>query len=64
MPGMDGYDTFFKIKEKDNDAKIAFITGFAVDDPRYENAKHNKLIATIRKPVELKTLIKIIDKYA
>lgn len=62
MPIMDGYEAFFKIKEKDAKAKIAFITGFSTDSTRLSEAKKKDLVDVIRKPVELSTLLKIINK--
>ena len=62
MPVMDGYDAFFRIKEKDPNAKIAFITGFATTDKRYTEAKKNNLLDTIHKPVGIDDLLKVINK--
>lgn len=64
MSDMDGYDVFFKIHEKDPNAKIVFITGFIADDDRYEQAKKHNLIDTLFKPVDPDFLLKFIKEHA
>lgn len=61
MPEMDGYEAFRQIKKADPQAKIAIITGFAIDDERYNKIKH-ETIRTIHKPIELKDLLRVIKK--
>ena len=62
MPEMDGFDAFFKIREDDPKAKIAFITGFDMDDPRYEEVKKKNLLGILHKPFRLDQLLKILEK--
>lgn len=64
MPGMDGYDAFFKIHEIDPNAKIVLVTGFTIEDDRYEKAKKKNLIDTLYKPVEADYLLKVIKEHA
>ena len=64
MPIMDGYDAFFKIKEFDPTAKIAFMTAFAVEDERYQKVKEKTLLELVKKPFSLKDLEQVIEKYA
>ena len=37
MPTIDGYDAFFKIKEVNPDAKVIFVTAYAVDGQIYKS---------------------------
>lgn len=64
MPGMDGYETFQKIKKIDPNAKVAFITGFMTDNEKHKSAEENNLVDTIKKPVDLRDLLKVIKKYS
>ncbi len=64
MPGMDGYDAFFKIHEIDPNAKIVLVTGFTIEDDRYEKAKKKNLIDTLYKPVDIDFLLKLIKRHA
>lgn len=64
MPDMDGYDAFFKIHEKDPNAKVVFVTGYTIEDDRYEQAKKYNLIDTLYKPVDFNFLLKFIKEHA
>ncbi|MCH8859698.1 MAG: response regulator [Thaumarchaeota archaeon] len=64
MPGMDGYDAFFKIHEIDPNAKVVLVTGFTIEDDRYEKAKKKNLIDTLYKPVDIDVLLEIIKRHA
>lgn len=64
MPGIDGYETFNRIKKIDSKAKVVFITGFATDDDKHKEAQENNILTTMRKPVELSDLLKVIKKYS
>ena len=64
MPDLDGYDAFFKIHEKDPNAKVVFITGFTKDDDKHEQAIKYDLIDTLYKPIEPDFLLKIIKEHA
>ena len=63
MPGIDGYDTFAKIKEKYPDAKITFISGFSTDEIKLNEAYDKNLITILTKPFQYTELVKIIKKH-
>lgn len=61
MPQMDGYETFSKIKEISNDAKIIFITGYETIS-KTQIARNQGLIGILEKPIKIKEIINIIQK--
>lgn len=64
MPGIDGYETFLRIRKHDIDAKIVFTSSYVIDDVKYKQAKKQSLAGLINKPIEIGTLRKMIKKYA
>lgn len=62
MPVMDGYDAFFKIKEKDRDARIIMMTGFEAD-PRLADAKSHCLIYLLEKPIDPTFLEELVRRH-
>ena len=64
MPKMDGFDSFFKIKQFDPEAKVILITAFSVDEKKHLKAKSMSLLATISKPYTFEQLEEIVTKYA
>ncbi len=64
MPGIDGYETFERIIKIDPKAKVAFITGYATEHEKLVAAQKSNLIGTIQKPVELRDLLKFIEKFS
>lgn len=64
MPRMDGYDTFFKIRQNDPNAKVILITAFNQDEKKHLKAKSMGLIDTINKPYSFETLEGLISKHA
>ncbi len=65
MPGsIDGYDAFFKIHEIEPNAKILLVTGYTIEDDRYDKAKNENLIDTLYKPVRVEFLLKVIKEHA
>lgn len=64
MPGIDGFETFFRIVKHDPDARIVFTSSYAIDDEKFRRAKKLKLRGLIPKPFEYDNLEKIIKKYA
>lgn len=64
MPKMDGYDTFFKIKQYDPNAKVILITAYNQDEKKYLKAKSMSLIDSISKPYSFETLEELINKHA
>jgi len=63
MPGIDGFETFAKIKEKDHKSKVVLITGFVTDEEKLAEAKKNGLTDIIKKPFYLTDLLKSINKH-
>jgi two-component system chemotaxis response regulator CheY len=64
MPKMDGYDSFFKIKQIDPKAKVILITAYNQDEKKYMKAKSMALLDSISKPYSFETLEALINKYA
>lgn len=63
MPGIDGYETFLRIKRHDDKAMIVLTSSYSIDDVKYEKAKRQDLTGLINKPIEIDTLRKIIEKH-
>lgn len=64
MPKMDGYDSFFKIKQSDPNAKVILITAYNQDEKKYLKAKSMALLDSISKPYSFETLEALINKHA
>ncbi|MDH3501821.1 MAG: response regulator [Nitrosopumilus sp.] len=64
MPILNGYEAFFDIKRYDSNAKIVFITAFAIDNEKTEKAKDTGLLDLLHKPIEFKQIINIIKKHS
>lgn len=62
MPKLDGYQAFFQIKEKFSDAKVVFMTGFAVDDETYRKAKDMSLVYLLMKPFSFDVLKETLNE--
>jgi len=62
MPVLNGYEAFKRIINKDSNAKIVFTSGYAIDQKQFEEAKKLGLCGLLPKPVELNSMIKIIEK--
>ena len=60
LPKVNGYDVFFKIKEKHSDAKVIFMTAFAVDNETYQKAKKLGLIYLLMKPFSFPFLKELV----
>lgn len=63
MPKMDGYESFFKIKQHDAQAKIILITAYAPDEKKHLRAKSMGLLGTVNKPYTFDQIEEIITKY-
>ena len=59
MPKMDGYETFSKIKEISNNAKIVFVTGHETVS-KTQIARSNGLIGLIEKPTVAEKIVELI----
>lgn len=64
MPKMDGYDAFFKIKQRDPNAKVILITAYNQDEEKHLKAKNMSLLDTINKPYSYESIEQAISKYA
>ena len=64
MPGIDGYETFFRIKKVDSDARIVFASSYALENEKYKKAKEMNLCGIINKPAEFDEYEKMINKFA
>jgi len=62
MPVLNGYEAFKRIKNKDKDAKIVFTSGYAIDNEQFQEAKKLGLCGLLPKPVEINSMIKMINK--
>ena len=60
MPTMDGYEAFFKIKEVHPDAKVIFMTAYAVDENIHRRAKELNLIYLLMKPFSFEFLKELV----
>ena len=64
MPGIDGYETFFRIKKIDSDAKVVFASSYALENEKFKKAKEMNLCGIINKPADFDEYEKMIKKYA
>jgi len=62
MPVLNGYEAFKRIINRDSNAKIVFTSGYAIDSEQFQEAKKLGLCGLLPKPVELNSMIKIIEK--
>ena len=49
MPGIDGFETFFRIIKQDPDARVVFTSSYAIEDEKFQKAKKLKLRGLIPK---------------
>ena len=64
MPGIDGFETFFRIKKFDPDARVVFTSSYAIDDDKFKSAKKHNLSGLIPKPFDYEDIERMIKKYA
>ena len=62
MPVLNGYEAFKRIINKDNDAKIVFTSGYAIDEEQFQEAKKLGLCGLLPKPFDINAMIKMIEK--
>ncbi len=62
MPGMDGLETFRKIREIDPQAAVVMITGYAVEKI-LQQAQDEGVYGIIRKPFDISQIKDVIEKY-
>jgi DNA-binding NtrC family response regulator len=63
MPGMNGVEAFFAIRELKPDAQVLMMTGFSVEE-LVEKAMANGAIGTLRKPLAIQQLLQTIETLA
>lgn len=63
MPQLDGFDLYKKIKEKDNNIRIYFLTASEAYYQQFREKDYSQLSRDlfIQKPIELEELLKRID---
>ncbi len=66
MPGMDGLETFRKIKEVDPKARVVLFTGYFKDADRaiYQGIREGMIDVYIRKPFFAEEIIETARKYS
>jgi CheY-like chemotaxis protein len=63
MPGMNGVEAFFAIREIKPDAQVLMMTGFSVEE-LVERAMANGAIGTLRKPLAIPQLLQTFESLA
>ncbi|MDE0090300.1 MAG: response regulator [Thaumarchaeota archaeon] len=64
MPGIDGFETFLRLKRHDGGAKIVFTSSYAINAERYKEARSKSLSGMLTKPIEPAALRKAIRTLA
>ena len=64
MPGIGGYETFFRIHRSDSDARVVFTSSYTLDSEKFKQAKDLSLKGLLNKPLEFDDLKKLIKKHA
>jgi CheY-like chemotaxis protein len=62
MPGMSGWDVFNRIKKKNKEIKIAFMSVLDISDKRRQVLIEEGLADYIMKPFDKETLLQKVDK--
>jgi len=63
MPGMNGVEAFFAIRQIKPDAQVVMMTGFSVEE-LVERAMNNSAIGTLRKPLAIPQLLQTFEALA
>jgi len=63
MPGMNGVEAFFAIRELKPDAQVVMMTGFSLEE-LVEKAMANGAISTLRKPLAIQQLLQTFESLA
>ncbi|MBN1281107.1 MAG: response regulator [Candidatus Thermoplasmatota archaeon] len=61
MPGMSGWDVFNRIKKKNKDIKVAFMSVLEISDKRKQVLLDEGLADYIMKPFDKETLLQRVD---
>jgi DNA-binding response OmpR family regulator len=64
MPKMDGFELYYEIKKKDNNAKVCFLTASELYYEEFRTNEYNALDKKlfIRKPIDNEELLKEVNK--
>jgi len=62
MPGMSGWDVFNRIKKKNKDIKVAFMSVLDISEKRKQVLLDEGLADYIMKPFDKETLLQRVDK--
>jgi len=62
MPGMSGWDVFNRIKKKNTDVKVAFMSVLEISEKRKQVLLDEGLADYIMKPFDKEGLLKRVDK--
>lgn len=62
MPGMSGWDVFNRIKKKNKDIKVAFMSVLEISEKRKQVLLDEGLADYIMKPFDKETLLQRVDK--
>lgn len=60
MPDIDGYEVFRRLRQSDLDARIYLMSGYALENDKYEDAKSHSLAGLLTKPIDTKDLDKVL----
>ena len=60
MPGMNGVESFLKMKQSDPDVRVVLFTAYALDD-LIQTAQQHGVWAVLKKPLEMPQLFRTID---
>lgn len=64
MPGLDGYETFLRIRAADSDARVVFTSSYVINDAKYLDARARSLAGMVNKPIGPDVLDRMIRRHA
>jgi len=63
MPKMNGFELYRKLRNKDGNAKVCFMTAFEIYEQEFKKVFPNyEIHCFIRKPTAIKDLVKIVNQ--
>ena len=60
MPDLDGYEVFERLRQLPLDVKIYLMSGYSLENEKYQTAKSQSLAGLLTKPIEPKDLDKVL----
>ncbi|MDP9289169.1 MAG: response regulator [Thermoproteota archaeon] len=60
MPLMSGFEFYRKIREKDKEVKVCFITAFEIYRDQFGQLPKSNLLQFVRKPIEIEELTRLV----